>query len=186
MSLKLRGEVREHHQPTGEGFKDVSLWRVRERRGLRTETCDIVGMRRGAANKGDFRVTWEAGGTTGAKEENLSQETGLFNCVDCCWEVKENEDWQEKVSLASVVTHVLVKGKLWRQVLENSCYKEEQRNKLAVASLWGVKGSLFSLKAVYTRAYVCADGNELVKVIQRKHLHQDMQPTSIKTQWRLE
>lgn len=41
---------------------------------------------------------------------------------------------KRKLAFASVVTHVLVKGKLWRQVLENSCYKEEQRNKLAVAS----------------------------------------------------
>lgn len=41
---------------------------------------------------------------------------------------------KRKLAFASVVTHMLVKGKLRRQVLENSCYKEEQRNRLAVAS----------------------------------------------------
>lgn len=33
---------------------------------------------------------------------------------------------------------------------------------------------------------MCADGGELLKVIGTKHLHEDMQPTSIKTKWRTE
>lgn len=65
--------------------------------------CDIVGMGQGQAGWWCSQQRWlcrdlRGGRTREAKEENLSQKTSLFNCVDHCWGVKENEDWQEKLS----------------------------------------------------------------------------------------
>ena len=138
-----RGWIGEHHHPTSEGFKDLSPWGGQEEKRTEARTHSEVG--RGRTEPTGALKGW----TKGAKEENLSQERGLFNCIESFREIKENDGRQENVRSANVVTPVLDKDRLRRQdVAEVLLVKRNREVEWQLQSDEGVKGSLFTLKDV--------------------------------------
>lgn len=73
----------------------------------------------------------------------------MFDCIESCQEIKENDGRQENVRSANAVTPMLDKDRLRRQdVGEVLLVKRNREVEWQLQSDEGVKGSLFTLKDV--------------------------------------
>lgn len=109
----------------------------------------------------------------------------LFNDVECCCEVEENEGRRENARFASAVSHLLNKGKVETGFCRRLAEERSREVRGQIQADEGPKGAYFLRKMhILVPTCVLIEMSICVQMAAEiKHLHSAMQPTSIRIEW---